>query len=202
MKTTLLSIAAALALTPAFTAEKKATEPPCCRDGLPTAKHSEKSLLHIDSAWTSDLGKEVKLSVLSGRPVVMAMFFTNCEHSCPMIVADMKAIEKKLPKAVRAKADFLLVSIDPERDTVEALHAFRKKHALSSEHWMLLRGEAKDVKALADHVGFVYSPGSRIQFAHSLLISVLNTKGEIIFAQAGLGVDRSEAVKAVVKAAD
>lgn len=202
MKTTLIFTTAFLALTPAFCADKKEAKPPCCREGLPAAKYSRKSIYNVGTTWKSDLGKDVKLDVLRGHPVVMAMFFTNCAHSCPLIVADMKAIQKKLPKAVRAKTDFLLVSIDPERDTVEALQEFRKKHDLGKDHWMLLRGDAKDVSTLAEHMGFVYSPGSQLQFAHSLMITALNRKGEIIFAQTGIGVDRAEAVKALVKAAE
>src|SRR5471030_574036 len=106
----------------AVTAEKpaKAPEPPCCREGLPAGKFSEKSLYSLDATWTADVGKEVKLAALRGRPQVMALFFTSCEYSCPLIVKDMKAIEKGLPADTRDKVDFLLVSIDPDRDTPEA----------------------------------------------------------------------------------
>ena len=166
---------------------------------MPPGKFSEKSLYSLDSTWTADVGKEVKLEALRGRPQVMALFFTRCQHSCPLIVNDMKEIEKGLPASVRSKVDFLLVSIDPERDTPEALRAFRDKHGLSIEHWSLLRGKAEDVKKLADLVGFRYLPGSNLQYAHSLLISVLNPAGEIVFQQAGIGNRRDDALGTVLK---
>ena len=199
----LLLCTVALATTPlraaTATTPAKSPEPPCCRVGLPPGKFSEKSLYSLDATWTADVGREVKLSVLRGRPQVMALFFTSCEHSCPFIVKDMKAIQKGLPANARDKVDFLLVSIDPERDTPEALHAFREKHGLPIEHWSLLRGSPDDVKKLADLVGFRYVPGSSLQYAHSLLISVLNPAGEIVFQQAGIGIPRDGALAAVLR---
>ncbi len=185
----------------AATAKKpaKAPEPPCCRTGLPPGKFSEKSLYKLDSTWTADVGKDVKFSALRGRPQVMALFFTSCAHSCPLIVKDMKAIEEALPASARSKVDFLLVSIDPERDTPVELRAFREKYGLSIRHWSLLRGGPKEVKKVADWMGFRYYPGSNLQYAHSLLITVLNPEGEIVFQQSGLGNIRDDALAAVLR---
>ena len=174
-------------------------EPPCCREGLPPGKFSEKSLYTLGSTWTADVGKEVKLDALRGRPQVMALIFTNCQHSCPLMVADMKAIEAALPVNVRDKVDFLLVSIDPERDTPEVLRAFREKHGLPVEHWSLLRGKIEDVQKLAELVGFRFHPGSNLQFAHSLLITVLNPEGEIVYQQSGTGNTRDDATAALLR---
>lgn len=202
MKTTLASIFALVCAPWAFGASEpksSAPKPPCCREGLPPAKHSEKSLYSLNSVWTSDVGREVKLEVLRGRPQVIALFFTNCEHSCPLIVADMKAIDKALPRGVREKVDFLLVSIDPERDTPEVLRAFRAKHELPTERWTLLRGSTEATRELATMIGFNYQPGSPTQYAHSLLISILDESGVIVFQQVGLGRGPKEAVEALVK---
>ena len=193
----LLGMVAAWAVTGKKPAQ--APEPPCCREGLPPGKFSEKSLYTLNATWTADVGKEVTLDALRGRPQVMALFFTNCQHSCPLIVADMKAIEKALPMNVRSGVDFLLVSIDPERDTPEALRAFREKYELPIEHWSLLRGKPEDVKKLADLVGFRYYPGSNLQFAHSLLITVLNPDGEIVYQQSGIGNTRDDATAAILR---
>ncbi|MGB8168252.1 MAG: SCO family protein [Chthoniobacteraceae bacterium] len=183
---------------PAPTLEPK---PPCCREGLPPGKYSENSIFTLDAKWTSDVGKEIRLDVLRGRPQVVALFFSNCQHSCPLIVADMKHIEKTLPAKARAKVDFLLVSIDPERDTPAALHAFREKYSLGTEHWTLLRGSADSVKRLAEMLGFRYFPGSSTQFAHSLLITGINGAGEIVYQQSGIGVDSRGMVSTLVRLA-
>jgi protein SCO1/2 len=180
-------------------AAQKTPAPGTCEVGLPASRYSEQSLYHLDSTWASDTGRTLKLSALQQRPVVVALFFTSCTHSCPLIVADMKKIEAGLAPKARGKVTFLLVTIDPERDSAEVLRAFRKKHELPAERWTLLRGESRDVRELAANLGFNYVPGSATQFAHSLLITVLDRKGEVSFQQSGLGVDRTEAVVAVKK---
>jgi len=193
----------ALAWTAASSAievkEPTAPKPPCCREGLPLGKRSEAPIYKLDDIWTSDVGREVKLEVLRGHPQVLALFFTSCEHSCPLIVNDMKAIEKALPRGLRPKVDFLLVSIDPERDTPEVLHAYRAKHQLGIEHWTLLRGSPASVKRLADIVGFQYYPGSQKQYAHSLVITILDGNGEIVFQQAGIGALPDGAVDTLLR---
>jgi protein SCO1/2 len=202
MKTTLASIFITACAAWTFGAsdpKSPAPTPPCCRVGLAPAKYSEKSLYALNSVWTSNVGREVKLEVLRGRPQVIALFFTHCEHSCPLIVAKMKAIDKALPPGVRGKVDFLLVSIDPERDTPEALRAFRAKHELPTERWTLLRGSAEAARELAGMVGFNYQPGSPTQYAHSLMISIIDPSGAIVFQQTGLDRPADEAASALLR---
>jgi protein SCO1 len=175
--------------------------PPCCRATLAAGKPTDKSLYLLDSKWTSDVGKTIPLSVLRGRPQVVAMFFSNCEYACPILVNDLKRLEAALPSDVLARTEFLLVSFDTKRDTVEALAAFRKKENLTASRWTLLRGVEDDVRELAALLGINYSADARGQFAHSNLITVLNAEGEIAFQQPGLNTDLSALLSAVKKAA-
>lgn len=174
-------------------------QPPCCREGLPPGKYSNQSIYQLGATWTSDMGREIKLEVLRGRPQVIALFFTHCEHSCPLIVADLLAIDKALPREARGKVDFLLVSIDPERDTPEVLRAYRAMHGLPTERWTLLRGDPAATRAFADLLGFQYVPGSPTQFAHSLLVTIVDPSGEIVFQRAGTNRPPEDAVQVLSK---
>ena len=51
------------------------------------------SIYNLDSQWTDQDGNAVTLASLRGTPVVMAMAYTSCKDICPMIVANMTAIE-------------------------------------------------------------------------------------------------------------
>jgi len=174
-------------------------KPPCCREeAKPDHLLSDKSLYQLESTWTSDAGCEVKLGVLRGRPQVVGMFFTTCEYACPIIVENMKSIERALPGSLRGKVGFLLVSFDVGRDTVEALHAYRAKKTLSDE-WTLLRGREDDVRELAALLGINYRKDARGQFSHSNVITVLDADGEVVFQQTGLNKDATETVAALEK---
>ncbi|NJM55756.1 MAG: SCO family protein [Verrucomicrobiae bacterium] len=172
-----------------------AGKPPCCRELKPGAPPSDSSLYQLESEWTSDAGRHVRLDVLRGRPQVVAMFFASCEFACPIIVNDMKRIEAALPEEVRGKTDFLLVSIDPERDTPEALRAFRGRMKLPMERWTLLTGRPDDVRELAALLGVNYRKDARGQFAHSNLITLLNAGGEVVAQQSGLNQSPDELVR-------
>ena len=175
--------------------------PPCCRPALAAGQPTDKSLYLLDSMWTSDVGRQIKLGALRGRPQIVAMFFTQCEYACPILVEELKGLERKLPPEVFGKVDFLLVSIDSKRDTPAALAAFREKRQLTRERWTLLRGEDDDVRELAALLGVNYAEDSRGQFAHTNLITLLNAEGEIAFQHAGLKQDPALLVAAIAKVA-
>lgn len=174
-----------------------AGEPPCCRPALPAGPLTDTSLYQLDSQWTSDVGKVVKLGVLRGRPQVVGMFFTHCEYACPILVEDMRRIERALPEALRTRVDFLLVSFDSERDTPETLRAFREKRKLTPARWTLLRGREDDVRELAALLGINYQRDGRGQFAHTNVLHLLNAEGEVVAQQAGLNNDGRQIVAAI-----
>jgi protein SCO1/2 len=128
--------------------------------------------------------------------VIVAMFFASCEYACPMLVSDIQRTREALPAAVREKTRVLLVSFDTERDTPAALRAYRERMNLD-DHWTLLRGDESSVQELAMLLGVKFKRDARGQFAHSNLITVLNSAGEIAFQRPGLQGDISELAKAV-----
>ena len=177
-------------------------KPPCCRQVAPTGNYTEKSLYQLDSHWTSDVNKKIKLGVFQGRTQVLAMFFASCEYACPILVHDMKRLQESLPPALRHKVNFTLVTFDTERDTPAALQAYRQRHSLSIDHWSLLTGKPDDVRELAALLGVKYQKDSRGQFAHSNVITVLNPSGEIAYQQIGLNKDVLATVKAIERAGE
>ena len=198
--TILLLAAAAFAAEQAKHAAKDG-KPPCCRAALDMGKPTDQSLYLLDSTWTSDVERQIKLGALRGRPQIVALFFTHCEYACPILVGELKAIERRLPPEVLGKVDFLLVSIDSKRDTPAELAVFREKRQLARERWTLLRGGADDVRELAALLGVNYAEDSRGQFAHTNVITLLNAEGEIAFQHAGLKQDPALLVAAIAKAA-
>ena len=171
--------------------------PPCCRVLKPGATIPDRSLYQLESTWTSDVGREINLGTLQGRPQVVAMVFTSCEFACPIIVNDMKRIAAALPANLRGKVNFTLISFDHERDTPEKLHTFRQRMILPVSNWTLLRGGADDVRELAALLGVNYRKDARGQYAHSNIITLLNSAGEVDFQQSGLNIDPSQMVEKI-----
>lgn len=181
------------------TAKSKEATPPCCRELQPDTVFSDRSIYLLESEWTSDVGRKIRLGVFAGRPQIVALFFTHCEYACPILVHDLTRIEAALPPDVRERVDFLLISIDTERDTPEVLRAFRKTRHLPVERWSLLHGGVDDVRELAALLGVNYRKDARGQFAHSNLITLLDSKGEIAGQLVGLNQEIAPFVETVRK---
>ena len=195
------SIVVAFGLTSCATTSPDSPEkPPCCRELKHSAPVPDQSLYQLDSQWTSDQGRVIRLGNLQGRPQVIAMIFTSCEFACPIIVNDMKRIADALSPEVQRKVNFTLISFDHERDTPERLLAFRKRMGLPMAGWTLLRGEADDVRELAALLGVNYRKDARGQYAHSNIITVLNAQGEIVAQESGLNI-RTEGIVEKITAA-
>ena len=183
----------------AFAADTKPARHSCCASAeevtAPHAGLSDRSLYQIDSAWTNDVGAEVKLDSLKGRPQVVAMFFANCTYACPLLVYQMQQIEAALPETFRDKVGFTLISFDTERDTAPVLHNYRVGHALANERWTLLRGGPDDVLELAALLNVKFKKDAQGQFQHSNVLTLLNAEGEIAYQQLGLNSDQAEIIR-------
>jgi len=185
-------------ITPVATEEK---EPTCCHAEAPKAvAASEDSIYQLESKWKNAQGKEQPLSSLGGRVQVLTMGYSTCKFACPKLLADMLLIKSKLPESIRDKVGFTFVSIDPEVDTPARLSEYRKENNLSEAQWTLLTADSASVQELAVVLGVKYRKTTKIDYAHSNVIVVLNEKGEILYRQEGLNGDPTETVKTIIKA--
>lgn len=155
------------------------------------------SLFQIDDEWITHNGKRFHLSNLRGKPTLLAMIYTNCKDVCPITITDMKKIEKLLPSPLLNKTQFVLLSLDSERDTTEKLKAFAESHAINSSHWLLLRSNPSAVRTLAVALGMKYKKEKSGDFQHSNLITVLDENGVIKHQQTSLGQGGEETVSII-----
>ena len=172
----------------------------CCAKTQPAIAFSDKSLYQTESKWTTDTGKQIRLADLTGRPQLIVMFFATCQYACPILVHDLSRIETALKPELRGKVGCTLVSFDTRRDTPQALAKFREARKLPERTWTLLRGESDDVLELAALLGVKYKEETNGQFAHSNIITLLNSEGEIVYQLIGLGQDIKPIVRELEKA--
>ena len=155
------------------------------------------SIYQLDSDWRDDHGVAQSIGALAGHPVVLAMVYTSCENACPVLVEDMKRIEQALPPAERGQVTFALFSYDPARDTPAAMAAYRAKRGLGEGHWRLFTSDPDAVLELAAVLGVKFRPDGFGDFAHSNLITVLDTQGVVRHRQVGINQPPAETVAAL-----
>lgn len=155
------------------------------------------SLHDLGITWRDQHGAERSLSEVTDRPVIMAMVYTSCVHTCPLIIADLKQIEGALAEGDRDSMRFVLVSLDPERDTPEKLDQFATATRLDPAHWTLLTGDELDVRMLAAALGVRYRPGAGEDIDHTNALTVVDASGEIVYQQRGVGSGTDAARRAI-----
>lgn len=160
---------------------------------------SDESIFNLTSKWNTEEGHSIELKDLKGKTLVMVMIYTTCKAACPRLVADMRNIEKQIPKEYNSNLQYVLISIDPETDTPSRLKVFAKENYMDAEHWTFLQGTKSSVREFANVLAVKYKQISPMDFSHSNIISVFNPQGELIHQQEGLGVDNKETISKIIE---
>jgi protein SCO1 len=160
----------------------------------------ERSIYALDSRWTTDGGRPFRLAELAGCVQLLGMMFTSCPSVCPTFVRELLALDRALPAKLRQRTRVVLVSIDPERDTPDALRRYRGKMGLDNERFTLLRGDASDVRELAQVIGVAFAKTEGAEIAHTRLVTVLDAGGEVVHQQTGVADDRERLIAGIGRA--
>jgi protein SCO1/2 len=151
---------------------------------------SSQSLYQLESVWTTDHDKTLRLAELQGRYTILSLIFTRCSGTCPLLVKELQEFGASLPPDIRNETRFVAITIDPA-DTSGTLLQYRHEMRLDEQQWMLLRGAPMAVREIAAVLGFNYTQTGEqaddSQFSHSNLLTLLNPRGEIILQQQGSG---------------
>jgi protein SCO1/2 len=146
---------------------------------------SDYSLYELPGAWRNQRGDTLRLSALAGQVRVIAMVYTSCQATCPLIVADLKRIESAV--ASNPTVGFVLVSLDPWRDTPGRLAQWAAATGLDPARWTLLSGSDDRVRELAASLDVRYQAQRGGEIAHTNGFTVLDREGRIAHQQAGIG---------------
>lgn len=145
------------------------------------------SIYHLEVALTDQEGRTRGLDVYRGSPVLVTMFYSGCQATCPLIVDTLRATERALTPQERARWRVLLISFDPERDTPAALRRVAGERRIDTSRWTLAHADAEDVRDIAALLGVQYRKLPNGEFSHSTLIIALSAQGEIAARTTELG---------------
>ncbi len=112
-----IAILAAAAVGVGFALHERTTEPPALRAG--TALPEPRAL--ADFSLADQNGQPFSREDLRGRWTLLFTGFTNCPDVCPLTIATMADLRRRL---ARDDLQFLFVSVDPERDTPEVIRRY------------------------------------------------------------------------------
>ena len=133
-----------------------------------------------DFQFTNQEGNIITNKDFEGKVYVVEFFFASCPTICPKMNESMLKIQDEF----FGNPNFGIVSItiDPERDTPEALNNYAKEHQVKLKNWHFLTGDIDAIYKLSNK-GFKLYAGENAEaeggFEHSGLFALIDKKGYI-----------------------
>ena len=113
----------------------------------------------LDTVWhtipgfslTDQLGRTITPASADGKIWVINTFFTRCPNICPALTRNIKKLQLSFENPKRKKFGdtsvvyFMSLSVDPGRDSIEALKKWATRFNVNSDNWSLLTGSKKEI---------------------------------------------------------
>ena len=122
--------------------------------------------------------QKISNKTMLGKVYVVEFFFTNCPTICPVMNQNLKEIEQNI-----SSSDFGVISItiDPKRDTPEALKTHKSQLKIENPNWHFLTGDRDAIYELSKkfniYVGEDESTAEGLN--HSGKLALVDKKGKI-----------------------
>lgn len=134
-----------------------------------------------DFTLTADDGSVFSQASLLDRWTLMFFGFTHCPDICPMTLQQLAAARRALQlESMMPLPDILFVSVDPQRDTIEAVANYV---AHFGDGIRGVRGEPGALQSLTSDIGIFFqrdpATGNDYQVSHSTAVLLINTRGEL-----------------------
>lgn len=103
---------------------------------------------------TDQNGETFTRAALEGKVYITDFFFTTCDAACPMMTSQLTRVQE----ALHTNEDFKIVShsLDPEKDTPEALREYAAKYKARDGVWTFLTGDKDYIYDLGE-TGYLQS---------------------------------------------
>ncbi|GAB1532313.1 MULTISPECIES: SCO family protein [Brevibacillus] len=139
-------------------------------------------------AYTDQEGKPFSSSDLENKVWVANFVFTYCGTVCPTMTANMAELQKKAKEA-GVDVEFVSFSVDPERDTPEALKSYLGKFNADFSNWHALTGYGYDeIKTfiLKSFKTPIEKDSNSDQIIHDTFLYLVDQKGTVVNRYEGM----------------
>lgn len=159
------------------------------------------SVYRVNAQLTDSHGNALTFADAAGHVRLATLFYASCGYVCPMLIEQIRRIEGKLDDTERARLRVLLITVDPERDTPEALAALAQKRKLDTTRWTLVQPANADLRKLAAVLDVQYRELDDGEFNHSSIITLLDPQGRVLARSSNLGGEPDPELVAMLRKA-
>ena len=124
---------------------------------------------------------EEKFIFLSAKPKLVTFFYTQCPDVCPMTVMDLTRLQQTLQTigVGENEYDVILITLDPEVDTVEKIEQYKKHFDITAKNWFFLRGTVKQTRDITKQFNMAFKKDRDGLIVHSTTMYLLDANNQI-----------------------
>jgi protein SCO1/2 len=143
-------------------------------------------------------GRAVTLSAQRGQVVALTFVYTSCPDVCPLTATRFRSAQTEL-QGDASRVMFIAVSVDPDRDTPQAVQAFSSGHGLASNWFYLVGGRAQLSPVWAAY-GIGVQAGSTT-VTHNDAVYLIDPRGRerVLLHSEDLATDLTSDLRALLK---
>ena len=137
----------------------------------------------MQSTFVDEGGKAVVLGSLIDKPTILALVYYECPNICGPLLTNLGELIDAMP--LQAGKDYAVIAISFNEKEDSALAAQKKENFLRAlkkpippDAWRFLTGDAENIKALTDAVGFHFQRQGD-DFVHPTALILLAKDGKI-----------------------
>ncbi len=135
-----------------------------------------------DFTLTASTGENLSLSDLQGKPVLLYFGYINCPDFCPTTLIDFMSIARN-PGTQTDDLTFVFVSIDPRRDTPQAIGDYLNRY---NPQFVGLTGEEAQLRTIGVDYGLEFevhfdpeNPDAYYACDHTTYTYLINSDGHL-----------------------
>lgn len=135
-----------------------------------------------DFVLSDQSGRLFRMDDSIGKVLLVSFIFTTCNGSCPATTHRMSLVQQELKSRGLLKDDrvrLVSITLDPARDTPEALARYMRLYDADPEHWSFLTGPVEDVHKTIAAWDMWVRPAANGQLDHPSRIFLVDQKGRV-----------------------
>jgi protein SCO1/2 len=107
--------------------------------------------------------------LIKDKVVVIQFMFARCDDLCPRVTPNLAQVQRELNRRVPGKVTFLSITVDPKRDTPNALREYAS-HFDIQRGWYFLTGKPDDVDLVRRKLGGYDPEDQKLEHMNMLTI--------------------------------
>lgn len=136
---------------------------------------------------------------LQGHYVVLNFIFTRCMVAtmCPLSTQKMRSLSEALAEQSQLDVKLVSVSLDPQYDTPGVFNDYAAAYGFPAGSIDFLSGPPSAVEDLKAQLGVLSEPDEKLLLKHSMMVSVADPYGKIIYQVPGSGWSPQDILKQI-----